>query len=543
MITFTLRRQLSVCTLTFLWLIAGASFAPAQEQGELNLAHIPEEAFAAVVIRPQKLLADPSLKLMPIEVIKAGGKQALGVNLLDVESAIGFMMPPAPGTPPDWGIVLHFSKPQSLAGTVLDATIPSSVNKIEYFAGRNPSDPSFCLYQEKTLLISPEPMLKSMLVLMPGESQLRTLLAAAKTDADVTAIAAIEPVRPMLKQALVMLPPLPPPAQPLLTIPDYLDSLQIDLNMVSGRPSGITLTGKDAAAAQEIEKILTGALEFGKQLFIAQTQQSTPQQDNPVQNAELRYAKRLANAFVAKLTPVREGKDVLIAVDASPAMATSSVLVALLLPAVQQAREAARRTHSRNNLKQIGLGMHNYHDVFQKFPAQASFEKKKPLLSWRVHLLPYLDVGVNAGGNDLYKEFHLDEPWDSPHNKKLIERMPAVYQNPNRDNRDFKTNYLVVSGENTMFPGEEAVAIRQVTDGTSNTIMVVEADEAVIWTKPQDWESDAEQPMKGLGGLRSGGFFGLRADGSVRFHSVHIDPGLIRALLTPAGGEVVPNGF
>ena len=160
-----------------------------------------------------------------------------------------------------------------------------------------------------------------------------------------------------------------------------------------------------------------------------------------------------------------------------------------------------------------------------------------------MHLLPYLDVGVNAGGNDLYKEFHLDEPWDSPHNKKLIERMPAVYQNPNRDNRDFKTNYLVVSGENTMFPGEEAVAIRQVTDGTSNTIMVVEADEAVIWTKPQDWESDEEQPMKGLGGLRSGGFFGLRADGSVRFHSVHIDPGLIRALLTPAGGEVVPNGF
>jgi prepilin-type processing-associated H-X9-DG protein len=215
-------------------------------------------------------------------------------------------------------------------------------------------------------------------------------------------------------------------------------------------------------------------------------------------------------------------------------IATIGVLVALLLPAVQAAREAARRSQSVNNLKQIGLAMHNYHDVYKTFPARANFGKEgKPLLSWRVHILPYIEQ------QGLYREFHLDEPWNSEHNKKLIPRMPAIYQNPSSPPRPGMAHYLGVSGKGFFFDGTKGRKLSDITDGTSNTLMVVEVDpdRAVTWTKPDDWQFSAAKPLAGLGKAHPGGFNALMTDGSVRFISTSIDQKTFRALLTIAGGE------
>ena len=193
--------------------------------------------------------------------------------------------------------------------------------------------------------------------------------------------------------------------------------------------------------------------------------------------------------------------------------ATTGVLVALLLPAVQAAREAARRNQSTNNLKMIGLAMHNYHDVNKHFPAAAIADKNgKPLLSWHVAILPYVEETV------LYKQFHLDEPWDSEHNRTLIPLMPSVYANPNLGPTDGKTNYLVPTGEKTLFAGKEGPGMRAILDGTSKTIMLVEADadHLVEWTRPDDLKIDFKQPLAGLSGFRPGVFLALFADGSVR---------------------------
>ncbi|MCL4191413.1 MAG: DUF1559 domain-containing protein, partial [Thermoguttaceae bacterium] len=126
------------------------------------------------------------------------------------------------------------------------------------------------------------------------------------------------------------------------------------------------------------------------------------------------------------LRPTRQGDRLdLFSTKGQPAMqtATIGVLVALLLPAVQAAREAARRSQSMNNLKQIGLAMHNYYDSYRTLPAQANYDPQgKPLLSWRVQLLPFLEQQA------LYAQFHQDEPWDSAHNKTLIDKMPPVYR-------------------------------------------------------------------------------------------------------------------
>ena len=219
-------------------------------------------------------------------------------------------------------------------------------------------------------------------------------------------------------------------------------------------------------------------------------------------------------------------------------MATAAPLVAgLLLPASNASRAAAVRSQATNNLKQIGLAMHNYHDVHASLPPAASHDDDdKPLLSWRVHVLPYVEQ------NELYKEFHLDEPWDSEHNKKLIPRMPAVYRTPNRpDIEDGKTVYLVSRGEGTLFEGFDGPRFQEITDGTSNTIMAVEAspERAVIWTAPNDLDYDPAQPLAGLGGIHANGFLVLFADGSVRFVAQSVDQKMLKALFTAAGGEVI----
>ena len=106
-------------------------------------------------------------------------------------------------------------------------------------------------------------------------------------------------------------------------------------------------------------------------------------------------------------------------------MAFSGVAAGMLLPAVQVVRGAARKTSSLNNMRQLLLACHNYAAMRNSIPAAYSMDPQgKPLLSWRVHVLPYLEEQA------LYDQFKLDEPWDSPHNRKLIEKMPKVFENP-----------------------------------------------------------------------------------------------------------------
>ncbi len=210
--------------------------------------------------------------------------------------------------------------------------------------------------------------------------------------------------------------------------------------------------------------------------------------------------------------------------------------------AVAKVVESAGRNKSTNNMKQLGLAAFNYMDKYGAFPPAYSTDKGgKRLLSWRVYLLPYLDQ------DKLYKEFHLDEPWDSEHNKKLIARMPAVFRssaNP-KLTADGLTTYLAPLGDATMWPGAKGVRIVEVTDGTSQTIFLVDADDdhAVVWTRPEDMNYDAKAPMNGLGGRYQGGFLASFADGSVHFISKSITKATLQALFTRNGGEVIGSDF
>jgi RNA polymerase sigma factor (sigma-70 family) len=217
------------------------------------------------------------------------------------------------------------------------------------------------------------------------------------------------------------------------------------------------------------------------------------------------------------------------------------------------------RIDSRNNLKQIALAVHSYSDTYGVLPSDITDDEGQPLLSWRVALLPFLEQG------DLYRQFKLDEAWDSPHNIKLLARMPKVYSiatdadempdqatpggptgrmvpgregpggpggkigaggskggmmpggppgaipgmpfTPGRfpgappgpqDTRS-QTHYQAFVGKNTVFPRGTPIRLVDITDGTSNTILVIEAANAVPWTKPQDLPYSAKRPIPALG--------------------------------------------
>jgi RNA polymerase sigma factor (sigma-70 family) len=200
------------------------------------------------------------------------------------------------------------------------------------------------------------------------------------------------------------------------------------------------------------------------------------------------------------------------------------------------AKEALRRLQTRNNLRQIGIALQNYASAYGQLPAPAIYDKNgKPLLSWRVALLPFIDQ------DNLYKQFKLDEPWNSEHNKPLSDHLIKVYAPPDGEDREKPvTYYQAIVGQGAAWEPRKPMRFpASFIDGTSNTILVVEAATPVPWAKPEDLAYVPDQALPKFGGLFGGAFHALFADGAVHFLSGRADEATLRAAITPAGGEVI----
>ena len=209
---------------------------------------------------------------------------------------------------------------------------------------------------------------------------------------------------------------------------------------------------------------------------------------------------------------------------------------ALVLAPCSYVLEGQRRAKCHNHLRALASAMHEYHDDYGTLPPHAVYgEDGQALLSWRVLLLPYLGEG------DLYEEFRLDEPWDGPHNSRLLPKMPEVYAPLGwwHGAGPHTTFYQVFVGEGAAFEGRKGLRLSEdFPDGTSNTILIVEAGEAVPWTKPDDLPYEANGPLPKLGGLRfRGGFMAGLADGSIHSFRRDTSEATLRAAITRNGGE------
>jgi hypothetical protein len=199
---------------------------------------------------------------------------------------------------------------------------------------------------------------------------------------------------------------------------------------------------------------------------------------------------------------------------------------------VVPARAAARRALSVNKLRQIGIALHNYHDVHKHFPPAVIMgpDGKTPH-SWRVALLPYLDKP------GLYEQYRLDEPWDSEHNRSLVAAGAELFSVPSETPSD-DCGYFALVGPGTAFdPDKTPLGVRNIVDGTSKTVAIVEAKRSIPWTTPEDVVYDPDGPLPKLGGFFTGGFDALFLDAHVSFLPDDVDERLLRALISYSGRE------
>lgn len=219
------------------------------------------------------------------------------------------------------------------------------------------------------------------------------------------------------------------------------------------------------------------------------------------------------------------------------------VLIAVLLPAVQRAREAARTKQSQNNLKHIALALHNYHDTFSTFPPGAVANQDRLYHGWQTFIFPYLDA------SPYYSMIDFDYPWDDPYNLPVFRAELPIYLNASivetRDSQGLPVTHYSVSSR--LFGRNSRSPVPEITDGTAATILGGEiGDGFPAWGRPGNWRDPA--PV-----LKSGpDSFGvswrdevnlLMVDGSVHPISHGIDSRILKALSSPAGGEPLPSGF
>jgi ribosomal protein S27E len=223
-------------------------------------------------------------------------------------------------------------------------------------------------------------------------------------------------------------------------------------------------------------------------------------------------------------------------------LAAVGLLVLLLLPAVGTVRDAARRNMCQSNLRQIAMALRTYETVHGRFPpAYVADDQGKPMHSWRVLILPYLEEQA------LYEQFDLDQPWDSPQNSAVALQMPEYFRCPSAKNTaPNATNYMLITGPQTPFEGDQSSPQASFVDGMSRTILVVEAKgSTVTWTEPVDLDIDkmSFQVGSGPGEIGSDHARGVAvavfADGHATVLSEDLDPETLRAMCTSSGGETV----
>jgi hypothetical protein len=316
---------------------------------------------------------------------------------------------------------------------------------------------------------------------------------------------------------------------PRLALADGLQWLAAGVTTRDTLAVKLVIGSKDATSAQALALWIGGAWQLVKQNVATD------------KSEESRSIAALIDQLARLFAPKVDANRLTIQVDAKQlvASATGAFLGQAALGVVKRAESAEVKSH----LKQLAIAMHNYHDVYKQFPPAAIYSAQgRPLLSWRVALLPFLDPSERNAA--LYKQFHLDEAWDSPHNKPLIAKMPDIFAPRSAQVREQgKTTLLVPVGKQTIFGLKEGVPIRDITDGTSNTILIVDADEpqAVVWTKPDDLNVDGVDVRQALFGSRKDGFRCAMADGSAHFIPTEFSTEQLHALLTRNGGEPVPD--
>lgn len=332
-------------------------------------------------------------------------------------------------------------------------------------------------------------------------------------------------------------PMLPPPYDKLTgpLVADDVRSVTATVQLGVASSASLSINSPNPSAREAVAKAISTGLQTG----VAWIEANRPP-----------YATAAKNA-AELLTPQTDEAAVAIHIDANDP-AVEQLATNVLAPTINAAQESAKRASKMNDMKLIGLAMLNFESANGFLPAAIVDKEGKPLMSWRVAILPYLEQ------QELFEKFHLDEPWDSPHNLEIAKQAsPDIFR---RDNREGMTSYLrpvydgsdLAAARDDIQPIEKRFAGRQcflqpgdkfldIRDGTANSILIAEVapEHAVFWTKPKDWEVDLKDPLAKLRTDKREGFVSGYYDGHARFDPFDIDPKLLKKLLTKNGREAI----
>jgi hypothetical protein len=453
-------------------------------------------------------------------------EKEIGVGVLDIERITMVMPSVGPNQSEPVFIVAtkNAIEPENVLRMALPEHAEKTVDNAKIYVGKDRNSKAISFLDGKAYAIGSHGTVEKFVTSAPPAKKAGPLTPVLEAIASGKhAIAA--GINPDALTALVdQLPAEAEPFKPLIAAKSSL--ITVDLtNKLSIEGRGTFADAKDAEKAEksvtELRKLLLG--------LMAQGIQQTEKQGKDW--AKIVDLMKLAEAMVKEGKIQRKDAEVQVSMSATTDIAK---LNAALIEAVAKVRDAAARMQSMNNLKQIALAFHNYMDTTGAFPVNVHDKNGKPMLSWRVMILPYIEQ------DNLYKQFHLDEPWDSEHNKKLIDQMPPVFLIPGDDAKKKMTRYVGFNGKGALFEGATGKKITDIKDGTSNTIMVVEAAKGVIWTKPDDLPFGDGKLVPLVANPKKGGFNAALCDGSVRFFKNTIKEDSLRALITIDGGEVLP---
>jgi prepilin-type processing-associated H-X9-DG protein len=283
----------------------------------------------------------------------------------------------------------------------------------------------------------------------------------------------------------------------------------------------LTLQAKDAASAEVFAKLW-------RDLPVAVTQFGGNDQSR-------QFAKEAARLFVDSMPADVQGARATVRIPTDERQLTK--LSEMFADATDKSQQVYLRKHRLVQFKNMATSMLIFESEHRHFPTAICDKDGRPLLSWRVAILP------NIGQKALYDEFHLDEPWDSPHNKPLVAKMPDVFVDSDsklsQAAQDGKTTYQLPVGPQTIFFDNNGTKVSQITDGLQRTILIVEVEpsRAVEWTRPSDWEVELDNPKAGL--VRDRGVVtAAYADGHVELLNLDkTSDKQLGALLTRAGGD------
>lgn len=512
------------------------------QQGDIPPGLMPASTTAAIMIKPAEILKSPGMEMVPREVLSVVGQTEFGIDPCKIQNAV-LMVDSFTDlrNPPGFGMVITFAEAQSLGGNITDSLIKGSYEDMTIYRSRDAMTPVVLQYNKNTLIVGLEPFVTRMLASKNDTGDLANLIDSADPASQFSAYMIMEPVRETIQQNLPPKNQIPPPFSQFLDLPGLVESVVVEANFDGQQKGSLKITAIDDAAGNRIESMVDMGIQMGRQVLAGEMTRQIANLDPSMQMAFQAYFERAGQFMEDQMRPTRNQKTILFEAKNQGGqisnVAVIGTLTAMLLPAVQQAREAARRTSSANNLKQIGLAFHNYFDVHRKFPSNIRDKNGRPLLSWRVAILPYLEE------SKLYDEFHLDESWDSEHNIQLLSRMPHFFACPNLE-LEKQTVYLGFEGNDTVF-GDKPIGFAQILDGTANTILAVEANEdaAVNWSAPQDIPFDPALDVNAVGNLRPGGFNALLLDGSIMFFPNSIEQQALKNWIQKSDGNIVEYPF